>query len=569
MPGNQHSGEPHSTIGFPTLFGRRRRHVRRYREIAQILLKHGFGQFLDILELAPFVSLPRRLLRDESADTGGTPVRLRLVLEELGPTFVKFGQILSTRPDIVPPAYLHELVKLQDTVPPVQFDAIRACVEAELDAPLETLFSQFEPTPLASASLGQVHAARLPDGQDVVVKVQRPGISATVETDLEILYDLSRLVQERTALGEVYDLVEIADDFAATLRAEMDYRREGRNADRFRSNFAGESVLYVPAVYWEYTTRRVLTLERIEGIRIDAVEQLEAAGIDRHQVAVNAAHIVMREVFDHGFFHADPHPGNFVVMPDATIGAMDFGMVGHIDRALKDSLMRLFIVSVRRDVAGMADELLRMGVAEPRVDRRRLERDLRFLLEKYRDLPLREIRAQELVNDINPVVFRHHLHFPTDLWLLAKTLVMLEGVGLQLDPDFDMLGVAMPFAQRKAAELSSPVAVGGRLMEAASDLVDDLLHLPEQWRRIVQQIEQGQIRVVVAQEPREAELERVDRMVRRLAATLVLAAFILGTALLISQVAAGQRAVLFATLGVFAISGSIAFLIWLLAMLRR
>lgn len=569
MSGQPADSASHDTIGFPTLFDRRRRHVRRYRQIAQVLLKHGFGQFLDVLELAPFVSLPRRLFRDEKSQEMSAPMRVRLVLEELGPTFVKFGQILSTRPDVVPPAYLHELVKLQDTVPPVEFDAIRTRVETELAAPLETLFTDFNPHPLASASLGQVHAAQLPDGQEVVIKVQRPGIAGTVETDLEILYDLSRLAQERTPLGEIYDLVEIADDFAATLRAEMDYRREGRNADRFRRNFADEDVIYIPFVYWEYTTKQVLTLERIEGIRIDAVQRLDEAGIDRHQVAQNAAHIVLREVLDDGFFHADPHPGNFVVMPEAVIGAMDFGMVGRISPSLKDNLLRLFIVSVRREPARIVDELLRMGVAEQRVDRHRLQRDIQHLLEKYHGLPLGEIRMQELVNDVNPIVFRHHLRFPSDLWLLSKTLVMLEGVGRQLDPDFDMLGVAVPFARRKAAELSSPLAAGERLLDTASDLLDDLVRLPEQWRRIVRQIEQGKIRVVVAQEPREAELDRMDRMVRRLAATVILAAFIVGTAFLASQLAGDRPLALVVTLGVFVVSGFVAFLIWFFVMLRR
>lgn len=569
MSGRSAASDSHDTIGFPTPFDRRRRHVRRYREIAQVLLRHGFGQFLDILELAPFVPLPRRLFRDETAEDMSAPIRVRLVLEELGPTFIKFGQILSTRPDVVPPAYLHELIKLQETAAPVPFDAIRECVERDFDAPLETVFDDFNPIPLASASLGQVHAAQLPGGQDVVVKIQRPGIQKTVETDLEILYDLSRVAQARTPLGEVYDLVEIADDFAATLRAELDYRREGRNADRFRRNFATEDFIHVPAVYWDYSTRRVLTLERIHGVRIDAVEQLDEAGLDRSVVAHNAARIVLQEVFEHGFFHADPHPGNFVVMPGAVIGVMDFGMVGYVSPALKEDLLRLFIAFVRREPAGIVDELLRIDVAEPRVDRQRLERDLRHLLDKYHGLPLGDVRVQELVNDTNPIVFRHHLRFPSDLWLLTKTLVMLEGVGRQLDPDFDMLGVAVPFARRKAVELSSPFAAGERLKDTTTDLMEDLLRLPEQWRRITRQIESGQIRFVVAQEPREQELERMDRMVRRLAATVVLAAFILGTAFLAARLSPDQPIALLVILAIFAFSGSMAFLVWLYVMLRR
>jgi ubiquinone biosynthesis protein len=250
---------------------RQYRHLKRYREIARVLIRHGFGGLVDQLGLMPALSLPRRLLhREAEAPPLSPPEHFRLVIEELGPTFIKLGQILSTRPDLVPPAYIRGLIRLQDTLPPAPWEAVKAQIETELGGPVEDIFASFEVEPLAVASLSQVHGATLPDGREVVVKVQRPDIEKVIAVDLEILFDLARLVQERTPLGEIYDLPEIAEDFAYTLRAEMDYRREGRNADRFRRK-----------VYWNYTTGRVLVLERIRGIKIDDVEALDAAGVDR------------------------------------------------------------------------------------------------------------------------------------------------------------------------------------------------------------------------------------------------------------------------------------------------
>ena len=246
------------------------RHLQRYREIARVLIHHGFGEFVEMLELLPYLSIPRRLFQREiqPTTTTGVPQRVRLALEELGPTFIKLGQVLSTRPDLLPAAYIAELSKLQDTVPAVPWDVIHPWVSSELEHPLEDVFTDFAPIPMAAASLSQVHAATLHSGDVVVVKVQRPNIQTTIETDIEILFDLARLLQERTPLGQIYDFPGIVEEFATTLRAELDFYREGRNADRFRDNFADERYLYIPKVYWEYTTRHLLVLERIAGIKV-------------------------------------------------------------------------------------------------------------------------------------------------------------------------------------------------------------------------------------------------------------------------------------------------------------
>ena len=551
--------------------GRRVRHVRRYREIAQVLLKHGFGHLVELLELTPFLSLPRRLLRREIAERPPptAPEHLRLAVEELGPTFIKMGQILSTRPDLIPPDYLVEMERLQDTVPPFPAEAAREQIERELGRPVEALFASFNSQPIAAASLGQVHRATLRDGRAVVVKVQRPSIERVIEVDLEILFDLARLAQERTPLGETYDLVEIVEDFATTLRGELDYRREGRNADRFRRNFADEPSLYIPQVYWDHTTRRVLTLEEIRGIKINDIESLDAAGLDRHRLALNSTRIILKEVFEDGFFHADPHPGNFFVMGGEVIGAMDFGMVGYLDQRTKESLLRLFVVAARRDAEGVVDELRRMGVVERGVERWRLERDIQRLLTKYYGLPLSEVRVREVVDDTTPIVFRYRLHFPAELWLLAKTLVMMEGVGLQLAPELDVLAIALPYTRKILQGMSSPRAMAERFLKSATDLTDFLFFFPKQWQRLVDRIEGGEFQVVIRSEREHERLTQWSRIANRLSASILIAAFIVGLSMLLPLISAGRWQGLILPL-ILAGFISLGFLIlWLLLSLRR
>ena len=514
---------------------RRVRHLQRYREIASVFIRHGFGELVETLELLPYLSLPRRLLRRDRPATPpvGVPQRLRLALEELGPTFIKLGQVLSTRPDILPPVYVAELARLQDTVPPVPWRPIRAQIDADLGMPLEKLFTDFEPVPIAAASLAQVHAATLPSGTQVVVKVQRPHIHTLIETDLEILFDFARLLQERTPLGEIYDLLEIAEEFAVTLRAELDFYREGHNADRFRANFADEPYLHIPHVHWDYTTRRLLVLERINGIKIDDIEALDNAGYDRSRIALHAAHMIVKEILDDGFFHADPHPGNFAVMPGEVIGAMDFGMVGHLSHRTRTDLIRLYIVAVQLDEEGIVDQLIRIGVVRDAVDRAGLQRDVTRLLRKYHGMPLGTIRAHEVVEDIIPVVFRHNLRLPSDLWLLGKTLAMMEGIGLKLVPDFDIFAVSEPYARRFIRQMASPRTWGPSLLKGAGDWAQLMSLIPRVSSQLLTRVERGEMEVTISLKGLEQALTRMDRLANRLSLSMLLAALIVGLALLV------------------------------------
>ncbi len=518
---------------------RGRRHWRRYTEIAQILVGHGFDQLIDLLELAPFVTRPARWLRRRrEIEEWTAPQRLLHAIEQLGPTFIKLGQILSTRADLVPFDYLTELARLQDRVPPFPADQAHELIEAALGQPVQTAFSSFEDVPIAAASLSQVHRAVLANGDRVVVKVQRPGIEETVRTDLEILFDLAQLVQTRTALGQIYDLSDIAEDFASTLRDEMDYLREAENAERFRGFFADDPAVVIPRVF--AATPRVLVLEELQGIKIDDLAGLAAASIDCHQVALESADLIFKQVFDHNFFHADPHPGNFVVIPPLEpggpprIGAMDFGMVGAIDARTREILLRLMLAVVRRDPEGIVEVLLRINVADwDHLDRRRLENDLRRIMHRYLGRPLRDWSAREMMNDMTPITFRHHLHFPTELWLLAKVLVMSEGVAIKLDPEFDLFRVAEPYARRLYAETISPAAIGRRALGSLEEWSEELLLLPRQLRRIAERVERGNLQVMTRDDSRLAQTDRWDRMASRLAASVLIAAFIIAVSLLI------------------------------------
>jgi ubiquinone biosynthesis protein len=511
------------------------RHLQRYREIIRVFIRHGFGELVDTLELLPYLSLPRRILRGDRPPPSprGVPQRLRMALEDLGPTFIKLGQVLSTRPDILPIEYIVELSKLQDTVPPVAWAAIREQIDEELGRPLEDVFTDFEPTPIAAASLSQVHAATLPNGDSIVVKVQRPNIQNVIETDLEILFDVARLAQERTPLGEIYDLPGIAEEFATTLRSELNFYREGRNADRFRENFADEDYLHIPHIYWDYTTRRLLVLERIRGIKIDDIETLDAVGYDRHQIALNAARMIVQEVLKDGFFHADPHPGNFVVMPGEVIGAMDFGMVGYLNQRLRTDLIRLYVVAVQLDEEGIVDQLIRIGFTRGRVERSKLQQDIGRLLRKYHGMPLGAVRAREVIEDVMPLAFRYNLKLPADLWLLGKTLTMMEGVGIKLDPDFDIFAVSRPYVRRFVWQLALPGAWGPPLIKSVNNWVELMQNVPRVGSQVLNRIERGGLEVKIQHKGLSKALDRLDQTANRLSLSILLAALIVGLALLI------------------------------------
>ena len=511
------------------------RHLNRYRKIVEVFARHGFGALLGQLGLDRRFIPPRYWFRRERPEPPGrTPAEhLRLALEELGPTFVKFGQIVSTRPDLIPPEYISELSRLQDEVPSLPWEEIKPRIETELGKTLEELFAYINPTPMAAASLGQVHTATLHNGQRVVIKVQRPNIRRNINLDLDIMRDLAGLAQENTSWGKIYDLKGVVEEFSVALISELDYRREGRNADRFRKNFSSKPYLVIPIVYWEYTTERVLVMERISGIKINNIEAIDNAGYDRHQVAMNAAEMIIQEIMEDGYFHADPHPGNFVVMEGDAIGIMDFGRVGYLDSSDTTILVRLFIYAIQMDMPGIVDQLIRLGVADEQTDRRTLERDLRRLMHRYYGLPLREISVRDLIDDLTAIAFRYHLRIPSNLWLLLYTLAMMEGVGLTLDPEFDMFAVSEPYVRRFVLRMWMPTEWGPSVLRGATDWVDLLLTFPRETQILLRQATRGTFSANIHIPELKDTTDRLDRITNRLIITILVAAILLGSAMLI------------------------------------
>jgi len=511
------------------------RHLRRYRQITGILVDYGFGAILAQLGLSERLNIPRRVLRRKPAieEELNQAQRLRLALEELGPTFIKMGQILSTRADLLPPDVIDELRLLQDRVPPGPWEPIRDLIELELGAPIQELFAYIDHNALAAASLAQVHAAVLPRGEEVVVKALRPDIEVVINLDLDILSDLAQLAQDRTALGERYDVVDFAAEFAISLRGELDFRREGRSADQFRENFAKEPHLKVPIIYWDYSTRRILVQEQFHGIKIDNFSALEAAGYDCKHLADIAARFVLKEVMEDGFFHADPHPGNLLILPGEVLGVLDFGAVGRLGTNDRISLARLLILVVQNDVEGIVDQLMRMGIAGYRIDRTALIRALNRLLMKYYGLPIQEIPATEVSRELEPIVYKYKLRIPSDYLLLIKTIAIMQGVGLGLDPDFDMFAFTRPYLNRLFRQLLLPSTWGPGFMRMLTDWGDLVSGFPGRTSRILSQLERGDLGFEVEVPQVDDVVDRVDRIANRIIYGVLLSAFIVALAFLI------------------------------------
>lgn len=505
-------------------------HFQRYRQIVEVLVRHGFGSLVGAFGWARFA----RTSPDSPPHPPPSPApeHLRQALEELGATFIKLGQILSTRDDLLPSAYQAELARLQDQVVPLPGNTIEEIVQAELGRPLQEVFASFDHHPLAAASIGQVHAATLPGGVEVVVKVRRPGVLECIEKDLEILQTLATTASRHWSFAEQYDLPALVQEFAATIRTELDYIREGHNAERFAANFAHDSSIHIPRVFWETTTERVLTLERMRGMKISNLAALDAAGIDRAALAERAARILLKMIFEDGFYHADPHAGNFFIEADGRIGLIDYGMVGTLGEDTREALTNLLLAITNRQSERLVDTLLRLGISQQRVDRSQLRRDIEYLLGKYYGRPLSEVALGPLLSDFFGIVRRHHLHMPPELALLCKTIVMDEGLGTLLDPSFNLATLLAPYAEQLLMQQYNPAFWLPRIGQLSRDTVQLGRELPLRLRHIMEYLERGDLEIGMHPTAFDPLLNRLERLVNRLVFGIIAAAFIIGLAIL-------------------------------------
>jgi ubiquinone biosynthesis protein len=495
------------------------------------LSRHGLGAFVNETGLGWALPFQRGLMGHARRDTPYTTAEhIRLAMEDLGTTAIKLGQILSTRPDFVAPEYIVEFEKLRDRVQPVAADAIVAIIERELGGKIGDLFAEFDRAPLAAASIGQVHGAVLRNGARVVVKVQKPGVAETVAQDLAIVADLARRASGGQ-LATFYDLEAIVDDFSWTLRSELDYIREGHNADRLREILADRPGIVIPAVHWGLTTKTVLVMERLDGARLAASLDFPA-GVDRSRVARAGAEALLAQVFEAGFFHADPHPGNFLVLPDGRLAILDFGMVGNLDDELKQQLMLFLDAAVRQDAANATWALESLGVLRTAASRASVRRDMQHLLDSYYGLSLREVDLSAFLRDLLGVVRRNHLQLPTELALVLKTVAMSESLWRRLDPDFNIALVAEPFAKRARSPRSSVGAMRKRMADAGRQSAIAAVALPGQVGRIASRLDRGEFEVALRHRDLDEYLDRVSAMVGRLATAILASSFIIGLAII-------------------------------------
>ncbi len=515
-------------------------HVSRYRQILAALVRYGFGDLVDRLHISHYLELGLHLVGrrgDERVAAHTRPQRVRMLLEELGPTFVKLGQVASTRPDLFEPEFIAELEKLCDDVPPFEFAEVRRIVESELGRPLEELFAHFDPQPLAAASIGQVHRARLADGAQVVVKVQRPGIHPVIRVDLEILEHLAGLIEQHVEEARSLRPRQIVREFARVIEQELDYEIERANLEHFARIFADDPTVHVPRVFRELSTSLVLTMEYVEGLNPLDEQALEAAGLDRKLLARRGAHSILRQIFEEGFFHADPHPGNMLALPDNVVGYLDFGMMGRLDRRQREEMAELIYGMSRFDAERTTAALLRITEHEDdeELDRRALVRDIAGLLDLQVGTELGRIRIDDLTHRLLRLVSRHHLRIPPELVTMLKALATVEGIGAALDPQLNMIELATPYVRWVLLARYSPTRLAGELFQTSGDIYDLLHELPGGVRELLKLAKRGGVRIDVEHRGFDKMIETHQRVSNRISFALVVAALIVGSSLLVAS----------------------------------
>ncbi|HET6453378.1 MAG TPA: AarF/ABC1/UbiB kinase family protein [Armatimonadota bacterium] len=509
---------------------RKRRHLERYLEIGRILAKHGWESLLSRIGLAGIFSL-----RARRAGVPPGPVQVRETLEELGPTFVKLGQVLSTRPDVIPADYAAELEKLQDEALPFPSAEAVQVIEEDLGQPINQLFRSFNDHPFAAASLGQTHYAILTDGTPVVVKVQRPGIRQVIENDLEMLAGIARLLESRSKQARLFGLTDLAEEFSITLRQELDYAHEGRNGDIFKANFAEVPSVRMAGTIWDRTTSRVLTSDRISGIKVTDLQALDAHGYNRTQIADNLSRAIFKMVFVDGFFHADPHPGNLLVLDESVVAFVDYGMVGKLDRQLKAFVTMLITEYIQQDSAGFSEVLLAMGTAPTDLDRKRFTQEIDRILRQYYGAPLRDVRIGEILKRAIQISSRHNVRLPASLSLLVKVIIIVEGIDLQLNPDFDFASEARPYIARSVQDELKVSTLKEQTYHTLLYWKWLLLELPHRTSEVLDRMAEGAFRVIFKHEGLEDPMHELDRSANRLSFALMSSAIIIGSALIISS----------------------------------
>jgi len=516
-------------------FGRAVQHVQRFRTIIGVFLKYGYEDLAERLPLPSPLRLPFRRLRQAQEEISllSAPERLRRAFEELGPTFVKLGQLLSTRSLQLPPPFIAELSKLHDQVPPIPFDKVLAVLNTELSRPSTDFFTSIEQEPIGSASMAQVHRAVRLDGGKCVIKVQRPDIENIVRVDLEIMAQLAALLENHVEGWKVHQPTAVVAEFTKRMEQELDLAAEAAHIERFAHQFAGEPTICVPKVFPETSTRRVLTMEYIDAIKASRLDLLEAAALDRQVIATRITDLVMKQIFVHGFFHADPHPGNIHILPGNVICFLDFGMMGFLDLNTRETFAQFVIGIAQRDESATAAALLKLAHAELDPFRPGFEADVAEFMHQHFYRPVGEMVFGKLVQHLFHLTSKHGLTMPADLSTMLKALSLMETLVCQLDPGHDIIGQARPFMQRVRLRQLGPRRFLRDWREFGGEAAAFLREMPLEIRRIMAMVKEGRTRLIMHHHGLEPLMNTLERIVNRLAFALVLSSLIIASSVIV------------------------------------
>ncbi|CAD6493016.1 MAG: protein kinase UbiB [Candidatus Argoarchaeum ethanivorans] len=536
------------------------KHAQRYREITEILIKNGLGYLLDRFNLRPYQKLKRVIHRKKLEPSTDEAERLRKALEELGPTFIKFGQMLSTRYDILPSNYITELSKLQDEVPSFDYQIVNREIEKELQTPPEQIYKHIEEKPLAAASIGQVHRATLATGEEVIIKIKRPGIENIINTDLEILLSLAHFAEKYMLEIRRYNPVGFIEEFSRILRNECDYIKEARTAETFKKDFKDQQKIIIPTIYRKYTTRSILTMEYIKGTKITETAILRKNNINLKQVAEKLSNAYFNQIFEKQYYHADPHPGNILVTGDGNIAFLDFGIAGRLDKEILNNITSLLIALIQHDINKYIEMLIEMEF----LDEDRINTSLRFeildLIDTYYETSIKHIDTTELLEDLISLITRYNGRIPANIMLLSKTFSLLEEIGRKLDPDYNFAELAEPYIKRLIKQKTQPKAIAKNTIETLTQTVGTLHKAPVRIDKILKRIERGTLKIEFEDSGIREITTELGTSTNRLALSIIISALIIGSSMFIQKDMQPQiyGVTLIGTVG-FLIAGVLAF----------